>query len=114
MTVQPLKSTRIFQTIYRRGRWARGTWLSIGVLLGEPRLTRVGIRTRRGFKGAVLRNRLKRQLKAIVYGKSSHPLQLGLDVVIVLHPPTLPVSAAKFQEELTRLCQRLKVLREAS
>jgi ribonuclease P protein component len=100
-----LKLTQAFQAVYRRGRWARGAWLSVGALPNQAQATRVGLRTRKGLKGAVVRNRLKRQLRAIVFGKPV-PLKSGLDVVVVIHPPSLPAKSETLQQELLSLCRR--------
>ena len=95
--------------MYRRGRWARGSWLSIGAIPNIDRVTRVGLRTRRGLKGAVVRNRLKRQIQAIV-DAPGFPLRAGLDLVIVIHPKTLPAKRIHFEEELRTLCRRIDAL----
>lgn len=69
----------------------------------------MGLRTRRGLKGAAERNRLKRQLRTILYAR---PLALrgGLDVVIVIHPTTLPAKTSHLEEELRALCKRIGTL----
>jgi ribonuclease P protein component len=81
----------------------------VGILPSQRAGTRVGLRTKRGLKGAVVRNRLKRQLRAIVY-QGAFPLRLGLDVVIVIHPARLPISTSDLRTELLRLCQRAGAL----
>lgn len=104
-----LKRTRAFSAVYRRGRWARGSWLSVGATRNSDRVTRVGLRTRRGLKGAVVRNRLKRQIRAIVDARA-FPLRAGLDLVIVIHPKSLPAKRVHLEEELHTLCRRIDVL----
>ena len=100
-----LKRTEAFRAVYRRGRWAKGRQLSVGVLPNQAETTRVGLRTRRGLKGAVVRNRLKRQLRAILFtGKIS--LRVGLDVVVVIHPQQPIVPATSLEQELLTLCKR--------
>lgn len=83
--------------------------VSVGALPNGEGATRVGIRTRRGFKGAVVRNRLKRQIRAVVFGKRLSFLH-GIDILIVVHPPTRPASAALLESELRQLCHRLGLL----
>lgn len=126
-----LKRTRGFNAVYRRGRWARGSWLSVGAARNIDQITRVGLRTRRGLKGAVVRNRLKRQIRAIVDARA-FPLRAGLDIVIVIHPPsrsleggtqrghgrqpvglhpkTIPAKRIHLEEELRTLCRRIDAL----
>ena len=105
----PLKRTKIFSAIYRRGTWARGQALSIGVLPNSEKQTRVGLRTRRGLKGAVERNRLKRQLRSVLYTQR-FPLRPGMDVVIVIHPKTLPANTLRMEDELRTLCKHIGAL----
>ena len=92
--------------MYRRGRWARGRLLSVGTTPNETAKTQIGLRTRRGLKGAVVRNRLKRQLRAVIckHAASIHP---GFDMVVVLHPPSPPVPTESLKQEFLTLCRRL-------
>lgn len=105
-----LKRSQAFYAIYRRGRWAHGTSLSLGVLANKEAGLRVGLRTRRGLKGAVARNRLKRQLRTILGRQHSLP-QHGFDIVVVIHPAALPAQTAHLSQEFTSLCKRLGVIR---
>ncbi len=104
-----LKHTTAFLAVYRRGRWVRGIALSIGTLPNQERRTRIGLRTRRGLKGAVVRNRLKRQLRVLVSPRRL-PLRQGLDVVIVIHPNSTPVPSSALERELRTLCHRANLL----
>lgn len=94
----------------RRGRWVRGESLSLGAAPNTLNTTRIGLRTSRGLKGAVVRNRLKRQIRAILFQSKHVPIRIGLDVVIVIHPKEPIVSAQTLERELTSLCKRLKIL----
>ena len=105
----PLKRTEAFRAVYRRGRWVRGALLSVGVLPNHQQAARTGLRTRRGLKGAVVRNRLKRQLRTALSSEAIS-LRVGLDVVVVIHPPALPITTAELQRELWQLCRRLDAL----
>ena len=80
--------------------------LSVGAFQNNEGKIKIGLRTRRGLKGATVRNRLKRQLRAIV-AKRDLVLRSGLDVVIVIHPPKLPASTDRLETELRILCQRI-------
>jgi len=101
-----LKHTAAFRAVYRRGRWAHGRLLSVGVTTNASPKTQVGLRTRRGLKGAVVRNRLKRQLRAIVRAQEQQ-LRQGIDLVVVLHPPAPTVTTAILKQEFLALCKRL-------
>jgi ribonuclease P protein component len=79
--------------------------LSVGALANQQRATRIGLRTRHGLKGAVRRNRLKRQLRSIISTRrvSFRP---GLDVVIVIHPQSTSISTTRLEDELRALCEK--------
>lgn len=81
----------------------------MGTLPNSEGKTRVGLRTRRGLKGAVVRNRLKRQLRAILFSKSL-PWRQGVDIVVVIHPEQLPARSASLEKELLNLCRRTNVI----
>ncbi len=83
--------------------------MSVGYLPNDQGLIRVGLRTRRGLKGAVVRNRLKRQLRTIIYA-DRFPLRSGRDIVIVIHPKQLPANTEHLERELRHLCKRAGVL----
>ena len=104
-----LKFTEAFRAVYRRGRWAHGRALSVGILANQCATARVGLRTRKGLKGAVERNRFKRQLRAIV-NEQRISLRPGLDIIIVIHPRTIPTPTKDLERELLELCRRTNVL----
>ena len=83
--------------------------MSVGCLPNDQGLIRVGLRTRRGLKGASVRNRLKRQIRTIVYA-DRFPLRSGRDIVIVNHPKQVPANTGYLKRELTHLCKRAGVL----
>ena len=88
----------------------RGEDVSIGFLTNSTGTVRVGIRTRRGMKGATHRNRLRRQVRAIVYMGGCY-IQPGTDLIVVIHPTTLPISSGKLEKQLQVLCKRTDTLR---
>lgn len=100
-----LKQTKSFLDIYRRGFWAHGQTVSIGALRRPGEQARIGLRTRRGLKGAVIRNRLKRQVRGLIQSRQL-VLKPAWDVVIVIHPRKLPTTTAILTEELKKLCKR--------
>ena len=57
------------------------------------------------MKGAVKRNRLKRQVRVVI-ARQGVELRKGLDLVVVIHP-TERMSTEAFGNELHRLCKRL-------
>jgi len=102
--VIPLKSTEAFRAVYRRGRWAHGALVSVGALPNRVCQIRVGLRTKRGFKGAVNRNRLKRQIRGLIFTGKIRLIN-GLDIVILIRPPQAAAETRHLTEELHRLCR---------
>ena len=103
-----LKSTRGFLALYKHGKWVRGSSLSLGWLLNPEGQTRIGIRTRKGLKGAVVRNRLKRQLRAALRELQFIPKQ-PIDVVLVLHPRQGRIETELLKKELCQLFQTARL-----
>ena len=101
-----LRQTPLFEHVYRAGHWVRGTHLSIGQASNGLPILRVGLRTRKGLKGAVIRNRLKRQMRAILAGKVQR-WPIGVDVVIVIHPKHSSLTSSELSVEFSHLCSRL-------
>ena len=104
-----LKSTRGFLALYKRGKWIHGPSLSLGWLSNPENQTRVGIRTRKGLKGAVIRNRLKRQLRAVLKEAQLVPRQ-AVDVVLVLHPREGRIETERLKKEVCQLFQTARLL----
>lgn len=108
-SVERLKLTEAFRGVYRQGRWARMAALSVGARSNVLSCSRVGFRTKRGLKGAVERNRLKRQLRAIwqpLRARVAH----GYDIVIVIHPRSIPIHTKVLEAELLDACHKLRLL----
>ncbi|MBI4341472.1 MAG: ribonuclease P protein component [Candidatus Omnitrophica bacterium] len=104
-----LKSSRRFLAVHQRGRWLHSPCLSLGWLPSGERGVRVGIRTRRGMKGAVVRNRLKRQLRAALMSMQPQVRQ-QVDMIFVLHPPKGVATTQQLESEAAQLCRRAKLL----
>lgn len=101
----PLKSTEAFRAVSRRGKWVHGNRISVGTLPNGSQQIRVGLRVRRGLKGAAERNRLKRQVRGLIFTESIY-LAKGLDIIILLRPPTAKAKTSDLAEELRKLCRR--------
>ncbi|MBI3997344.1 MAG: ribonuclease P protein component [Candidatus Omnitrophica bacterium] len=104
-----MKLTRVFRHVSRRGRWAHGPVLSVGGATNQEGFTRVGLRVKRGLKSAPQRNRLKRQLRAVIRTGPSF-LRTGLDLIVVIHPRTLPVKTTDLDQEFRLLCKRIAAI----
>lgn len=104
-----LRHTTQFLAIRRRGAWARGPLLSLGVLPSRRRTSRFGIRIQRGLKGSVARNRAKRLLRE-AYRTHKHELAGGQDLLAVIHA-IHGLSLSVVERELLKQCHRLRLVR---
>ena len=73
-----------FDTVYRRGRSASNRHLVAYAFPNEAEEARLGVAVSRKVGGAVVRNRLKRQLREAYAALPEPPV--GTDVVLVARP----------------------------
>jgi ribonuclease P protein component len=100
-----VKQTDRFRAVRQRGAWATGAALSVGILPNALPHPRIGIRTQRGYGGAVARNLAKRWVRE-AYRREKAQFVRGHDAIIVLKR-TEKLSFALVQEDLHRVCQKL-------
>ncbi|MXX93945.1 MAG: ribonuclease P protein component [Chloroflexi bacterium] len=102
-----LRRREEFRRALRDGKRARDALLSITAVRSElPNAdSRYGFAIPKRVGGAVVRNRIKRRLRAIV-GKSDHPK--GWDYVIYAFPAAANATSEKLAGSVNRLVRRLK------
>ena len=105
-----LRLSSRFDAIRRQGRWARGRFLTIGILPNGLTVTRVGLRVQRGVKKAVVRNRSKRMFRT-AYRMNKHQFKNGFDIVVVISRLYTGGDAAALEHDLMKLGNSLKLLR---
>ena len=95
-----------FRRALRDGKRARDHLLSITAVEAEisDAEPRYGFAIPKRVGGAVVRNRVKRRLRAIV-GESDH--LKGWDYVIYAFPPSAEATSAQLATSVTRLVKRL-------
>ncbi len=112
-----LKQRQDFDRVYQSGKRRRATGLHLVVLRQplngdsiETLPIQVGISiSKKVSKRAVVRNRIKRQLKAIV--RQFLPrLELGLRMVILVRSEALTYDYGQFLQELEQLLKKAEVL----
>ena len=99
-----LKHWQAFQAVYQQGKRYRGDYLMLRVL-AQPHLPvcQFGIAvSKKVSKKAVLRNRLKRQLRSLIRFFLPQ-LQPGWQVVIVVLPRAVTCKYEHFLRELEQL-----------
>ena len=90
-----------FARVTRRGRRYAGTYLTCFVADGRRR-TRIGITISGSIGGAVVRNRLRRRIKAIL---DRYPLDMPpwRDVVLIARPGAGDLRSPALADELARV-----------
>jgi ribonuclease P protein component len=105
-----LKLNREFGRVRKEGRTVRDGLLMLGVLLvTEETSFRLGIITSRRVGGAVVRNRVRRQIREIVR-RHQHSLRNGVWFVVIARPVAAGASSATLEEEWLRLARRAELL----
>ncbi len=101
-----LKLSARFRTLHQRGAWAKSPTVAVGMLPNGLPHSRLAIRTQRGLRGAIERNRAKRLVREL-YRQNKTEFGTGQDVLVVLkqlHQLTL----TQLTEDIVRLCHKLK------
>ena len=78
-----LRSNNRFRAVQKQGTWGRGDLVSIGALPNNLHINRIGIRSQRGIKGGVKRNKARRLCREIYRTHKSDFLS-GFDIVVVI------------------------------
>ena len=99
-----LKKTPQFDRVYRRGKSQGNKQLIMYVLPTKKNTTHYGIVISKKVGKAVMRNRLRRQLKAIIRLKGT-PTG-GHDIVIVVRQTTEPLDYAVLTKSVAHLYKR--------
>ena len=104
-----LRLTTQFLAIHRRGSWARGAQLSLGVVANQLPRNRFGLRVRRAvMPKAADRNRAKRLLRE-VYRRHRSELTTGHDLLFAGNRGT-PLTITDLERDFLSLCKRVGLL----
>ncbi len=96
----PLRRRSDFARVTRRGRRSAGTYLTCFVADGRRR-TRVGITISGSIGGAVVRNRLRRRIKAIL-DHSLLDAPPWRDIVFIARPGAGELRSSALADEVAR------------
>ncbi len=103
---QRLRAARDFAAVYAKGRPVRSDSLIVRAVSSERDVSRFGFTTAKALGNAVLRNRLRRRLKAAV---SSFGVAGGWDVVINVRRGAVNQDYEGLREQLRKLLDRANV-----
>lgn len=99
-----------FARVQSEGTAHRGRTLVLGVLARKKeKLFRAGFVTSKRVGGAVVRNRLRRRLRAIIRTEQGR-LQAGFWCVVIARPAAARASYRTLKDEWLRLAERASIL----
>jgi ribonuclease P protein component len=99
-----------FDQVRKEGRSERGTLLVLGVLPAQDRhRLRAGFVTSKRIGGAVVRNRVRRRLRAIVR-EHQRDLRGDLWIVTIARPKSAQATYGQLEDEWLRLAKRASIL----
>ena len=104
---QRLRRPRDFAAAYRKGRVHGNNLLVLRVLSSDRDVSRFGFVVGKVVGNAVVRNRVKRRLRAIA---RTYDVPPGLDLVIGTRKPAADASFVALHKSLTSLMQRAGAL----
>ena len=108
-TVHRLTSPEHFREAVRRGRRSGGPTVVVHLLVptggGLPQRPRAGFVVSKAVGGAVVRNRTKRRLRALLAGRLTG-IPGGTDVVVRANPAAADASSTEIGAEVDRLLGR--------
>ncbi len=107
---QRLRHRKDFEAAYRKGRTQGNQFLVVRVRPNGTGVTRFGFVAGKTVGGAVVRNRVKRQLREAA---RSVPTAAGLDIVIGARKSSAAVDYRKLRQALAALIERAGAAPEA-
>lgn len=105
---QKLRNSREFRAVYDKGAQFRTPYFSLFVLKNDAGVPRFGITVTRKVGCAVVRNRCRRQLRAIIqkYLLNS-PVSVGFDAVINVRSAFVGGEFTQIEDSFTRILERV-------
>jgi len=107
---QRLRRPADFAAVHRRGRAVSCETLVLRSLTTSLPVARVGFAVGKRVGGAVVRNRVKRRLRAAVAATALIP---GRDIVVIARPPAAQRDYAALAAGLHSLLERARLLQPA-
>lgn len=105
-----LRSPKLFKKVYQEGKYSLNNLLVIHFLAWEGE-TKIGFSVSKKIGGAVVRNKVRRRLKAIL-SKVVADLKEGVLIVFVARPPAATASFDQLKSSVINLLKRAKLLEE--
>jgi len=105
-----LVDKRDFQRVYQKGRLLKARGLGLKCLSNHLKKTRMGVVVSLKIsKKAVLRNKIKRQIKEIL-GSNLKKIKKGYDILIFTYPEITNFSFTEIRQELEGLLSKAGII----
>lgn len=105
-----LKGEKNFQHVRRAGRAWRGQYAKVTVANNELGVPRIGIVVSRKVSNkAVVRNKLRRRIKAVLGGESQWFTGRAVDVVVLVLSQAAEVSYQELKQDLKTVLEKIKI-----
>jgi ribonuclease P protein component len=106
-----LRRAQDFERVHRHGKTWSNRLVAIGVLPNDFDHNRFGFIVVRQLGSAVIRNRIKRRLRAVVR-QQLDDLRPGYDVVIIARKPAAQADFQALSGAVSKLLERARLIRE--
>ena len=106
-----LRKQNDFEAVFKTGRYLRGIFLSLKAAKNNLPQSRFGIIvSAKVSKKAVIRNKIKRRLRHIIYRRLPE-MKEGFDVAVIAAPAAAEKTFAEIAAELNNLLEKGKLLK---
>lgn len=106
-----LKLNHVFQRLYRKGARSALPTLAFYSRQNGRQENRLGLTTGAKLGHAVVRNKLRRRLRAI-YRLHESEFKTGFDIVVVCRAASVTASYQRLERDFMKLARRNKLLRD--
>lgn len=106
-----LKLNHVFQRLYRKGTRSAVPTLALYSRPNGRQQNRLGLTTGAKLGHAVVRNKLRRRLRAI-YRLHEGEFRTGFDLVVVCRSASVTASYKRLEKDFLKLARRNKLLRD--
>ncbi len=105
-----LISKKDFEKVFKTGRGRHGKILGIKFAQNNLENSRFGfIISKKVSPKAVMRNRIKRQVREIIH-LNLDSIKNGLDIVIICHPEIIKKNYQEIEEAILKTIKEIKIL----
>lgn len=106
-----LKRNKNFRRVYRRGKSFPSQYFVLLKAKGRPEALHVGLSVSKRLGKSVVRNRVKRRMRAAFSPLIAH-MKTGYDLILIAREPVVHAPFRELEKALQKLLQKASLLRE--